>query len=80
MCYFPVVLHVISKLKCILHQNFGQLNLPMLISSIILFIIDLREDIHVRECMRASVKFLFQKTSPQKLLTGFFTKFHRNVP
>ena len=29
--YFPLVLYAISRLKCIIHQNFGQLNLWMII-------------------------------------------------
>ena len=45
--YFPVVLCVISWLKFIMHQNFGQLNLSMQISFIILFMIDLYKDNHV---------------------------------
>ena len=37
--YFPWVLSVILQLKCIIHQNFGKLNLWMKISFIILFMI-----------------------------------------
>ena len=51
MSYFPLVLCVISYLKCILHQNFGKLNLMMRISFIILFMMDLYKDNHVRACI-----------------------------
>ena len=71
MRYFLSLLCVILHLECIKRQNFGQMNLWMLISYIILFIIDLFKDNHVR----ASVNFLFKKTSPQKLLTGFLPDF-----
>ena len=60
-------------LKCILllHQNFGKLNLWMQISFIILFMIDLYKDNHVRACVRACicafVNFFFKKPSSQKL-------------
>ena len=37
---------------------------------IILLMIDLFKDNHVHACVCAFVKFFFQKTSPQKLLTG----------
>ena len=50
--YFPLVLCVISKLKCIIHQNFGKLDFWMRISFIILFMIDLYKDNHVCACMR----------------------------
>ena len=50
--YFPLMLYVISSLKCIIHQSFGQLKLWMLISFIILFMIDLYKDNHVRACVR----------------------------
>ena len=77
MSYFPSVLFVISKLKCILllRQNFGKLNLWMQISFIILFMIDLYKDNHVRACVCAFVNFFFKKTSPQKLLTGLLPNF-----
>ena len=51
MSYFPLVLCVISLLKCIIHKSFGQLNLWMLIFFIILFMIDLYKENHVRMCM-----------------------------
>ena len=52
MSYFPLVLCIISLLKCILPQNFGKLNLWMRISVIILFnMIDLYKDNHVHVCM-----------------------------
>ena len=76
MSYFPLVLCVISYLKCILllQQNFGKLNLWMQISFIILFMIDLYKDYHVRACVCAFVNFFFKKTS-QKLLTGLLPNF-----
>ena len=43
----PLVLCVISLLKCIIHKNFDQINLWMLISFIILFMIDVYKDNHV---------------------------------
>ena len=77
MSYFPLVLCVFSWLKCILllHQNFGKLNLWMQIPFIILFMIDLYKDNHVRACVCAFVNFFFKKTSPQKLLTGLLPNF-----
>ena len=39
----------------------------MQISFIILFMIDLYKDSHVRACVCASVNFFFKKTSSQKL-------------
>ena len=77
MSYSPLVLCVISKLKCILllHQNFGKLNLWMQISFIILFMIDLYKDNHVRACVCAFVNFFFKKTSAQKLFTGLLPNF-----
>ena len=64
MSYFPLVLWIISKLKCILllHQNFGKLNLWMQISFIILFMIDLYKDNHVRAYVCAFVYFFFKKS------------------
>ena len=81
MSYFPLVLCVISQLKCILlpDQNFGKLNLWMQISFIILFMIDLYKDNHVRACVCACVcafvNFFFKKTPRQKLLTGLLPDF-----
>ena len=77
MSYFPLVLCVISKLKCILllHQNFGKLNLWMQISFIILFMIDLYKDNHVHACVHAFVNFFLKKSSSQKLLTGLLLNF-----
>ena len=70
------MLCVISKLKCILlHQNFGKLNLWMQISFIILLMIDLYKDNHLRACVCAFVNFFFKKTSSQKLLTGLIPNF-----
>ena len=57
MIYFPLELSVISQLKCIIHQNFGKLNLWMKISFIILFIIDLDKDNNVH----AFVIIFFEK-------------------
>ena len=45
MSYFLSVLSVMSWLKCIIHQNFGKLDLWMQISFIILFMIDLYKDV-----------------------------------
>ena len=45
---FPSMLCVTPSLKCIIHQNFGKLNLWMRISFIILFMIDLYYDNYVR--------------------------------
>ena len=63
----------------LLHQNFGKLNLWMQISFIILFMIDLYKDNHVRACVCACVcafvNFFFKKTSPQKLFTGILLNF-----
>ena len=53
--YFPLVICVISQLKCVIYQNLGKVNLWMQISFIILFMIDLCKDNHVRVCMRAGV-------------------------
>ena len=81
MSYFPLVLSVISLVKCILllHQNFGKLNLWMQISFIILFMIDLYKHNHVCACVRAwvcaFVNFFFKKTSPTKLLTELLPNF-----
>ena len=81
MSYFPLVLCVISKLKCILllHENFGKLNLWIQISFLILIMIDLYKDNHVHACVHACVcafvNFFFKKTSPQKLLTGLLPNF-----
>ena len=49
----------------------------MQISSIILFMIDLYKDNHVRACVCAFVNFFFfkKKTFPQKLLTGLLPNF-----
>ena len=60
-----------------------KLNLWMQISFIILFMIDLYKDNHVRACVYACVRacvcafvnFFFKKTSPQKLLTGLLPNF-----
>ena len=78
MSYFPLVLCVISKLKCILllHQNFGKLNLRLQISFIILFMIDLYKDNHVHACMCAFVNFFFSSET----IDWTFTKFHSSVP
>ena len=51
-------------------MHFGKLNLWMQISFIILFMIDLYKDNHVR----AFVNFFFEKPV-QKLLTGFLPNF-----
>ena len=50
--FFLLVHSVISELKCIIHQNFGKLNSWMQISFIILFMIDLYKDNHVRAYVR----------------------------
>ena len=51
----------------------------MQISFIILFMIDLYKDNHVRACVHACmcafVNFSFKKTSPKKLLTGLLPNF-----
>ena len=44
----------------------------MQISFIILFMIDLYKDNHVRACVRAFLNFFFKKTSPQKQLTRLY--------
>ena len=51
---------------------FCKLNLWMQISFIILFMIDLDRDNHVRACI---CKLFLSKTSPQKLLNGFLPNF-----
>ena len=78
MGYFPLMLCVISLLKCILllHQNFGKLNLWMQISFIILFMIDLYKDNHV--C--AFVNFFFKKNFYSETIDWTFTKSHKSVP
>ena len=77
MSYFPLVLCVVSYLKCmlLLHENFGKLNLWIQISFIILLMIDLYKDNHVRACVCAFVNFFFKKTSLQRLLTGHLPNF-----
>ena len=42
---------------------------------IILFMIDLYKDNHVRACVCAFVNFFFKKTSPQKQLIGLLPNF-----
>ena len=76
MSYFPLMLCLISWLKCILflHQNFGKLNLWIQIAFITLFMIDLYKDNHVCACVCAFVNFFFKKTS-QKLLTELLPNF-----
>ena len=80
--YFPLVLFVISKLKCILllHQNFGKFNLLMQISFIILFMVDLYKDNHVRACVCEFVNFFFKKNFSSESIDWTFTKFHSIVP
>ena len=60
--YFTLVLCVISQLKCIIHQNFNELNIWVQISFIILFMTDLYKDNCVRWCVS---KLFLLKTSPQ---------------
>ena len=81
MSYFPLVLCVLSYLKCILlHQNFGKLNLWMQISFIILFMTDLYKDNHVHVCVCAFVNFFFKKNFSSENIDWTFTKFHSSVP
>ena len=75
MSYFPLVPCVISLLKCILHQNIGKLNLWKQISFIILFMIDLYKDNHVRSFVN-----FFLKNFSSETIDWSFTKFHRHVP
>ena len=56
-------------------SKFGKLNLWMQISFIILFMVDLYKNNHVRACVCAFVNFFFKKTSSQKLLTGLLPNF-----
>ena len=72
MSYFPLVLCVISWLKCILQQKFGKLNLWIRISFIILFMIDLYKDNHVR----AFVNFFFKKKK-KLLLRNYWLDFYQ---
>ena len=58
-----------------MHQDVGQLNIWMLISFIILFMIDLYKDNH----MRVYVLFTLKNFSSETI-DWIFTRFHRNVP
>ena len=81
MRYFPLVLcDLIAKMHTINTSIFKKLNLWMQISFIILFMIDLYKDNHVRACVCAFVNFFFKKTSPQKLFTGLLPNFIVCVP
>ena len=65
-------------------SKFGKLNLWMQISFIILFMIDLYKDNHVRACMRAFVcafvNFFFKKKFSSETIDWTFTKFDSSVP
>ena len=80
MSYFPLVLCVMSELKCKLlldlHQSFGKLNLWMQISFIIHFMIDLYKDNQV--C--AFVNFFFKKNFSSETIDWTFTEFRSSVP
>ena len=85
MSYFPLVLCVISYLKCILflHKSVGKLNSWMQISFIILFMIDLYRDSHVRECVCVHVcvhLLTFSLKNFSETIDWTFTKFHSSVP
>ena len=54
----------------------GQLNVLMLVSCFILFMINLYKEHHVR----ASVNVLFKKNFSSETIDWIFTKFHRDVP
>ena len=64
LCNFVGKMHNASK--------FGQLNLWMLISLLILFMIDLYKDNHIYVCVH---NFFLLKTTSQKLMTGFLPFF-----
>ena len=60
------MLCVISLLNCIIHQNFGKLNLWIRISFIILFLIDLYKDNYVCACVCVCVCNFFLQPFPKR--------------
>ena len=77
---FGALCNLITKMHTITTSKFGKLNLWMQISFIILFMVDLYKNNHVRACVCAFVNFFFKKNFFSETIDWTFTKFHSSFP